>query len=408
MVRPKAKSGHIGPLFLGVIPILALTVAACGSATNGAGSAGSKAPLTALYIGDFSGPTKTLGGPEYASFYAGAAYVNAHGGVLGHKLTVVKLNDNGDGTTAVSALLGYLSSHPKPAMTQIGSEGGEVAALIPVLKREGLLGFAGTDNNVCLSNASNTCPTFFTPFDENPIPQGTAAAFFKSKGYTHVGILEEADVYNEGETPYFVKAAKADGMTTTVVSIPDDALDATPEVSKLKANGVQAVYVEAISSMPGYAAKARALLGWKVPFMFDPAAGTFGVTSLAPTADFANTFVVIARAEDAALHLPGVEVMRRYGDRLGLNDGVGYNASGAPFEFALLFASAAAQANSVEPMAVANALEHLSAKAESNPLYVDSAKVGFNKNTHENVLGSPTSDFLVVPTSPLVDGQFSG
>ena len=101
---------------------LATVAAGCGSsnssssARSGGGSSGTKSssntPMTDLFIGDTSGPTKVIGTTHLAGLEAAAAYYNAQGGIDGHKITIHHYSDNNDSTTAVSDLVQYLSSNP--------------------------------------------------------------------------------------------------------------------------------------------------------------------------------------------------------------------------------------------------------------------------------------------------------
>ena len=73
------------------------------SSNSTASAAANKSPFTELMVIDTSGPTKVYGTVDLASMQAAAKYQNLHGGILGHPIKVVSIDDNGDATTAVSA-----------------------------------------------------------------------------------------------------------------------------------------------------------------------------------------------------------------------------------------------------------------------------------------------------------------
>ena len=114
---------------------VALAVAACGSSsssssssTSSGGSGGSstssaEGPINVLDITATSGPTAIYGEAETDGLEAAAAYYNAQGGILGHKVNIVVANDNSDPTIASSIATKDLSSDPgKYAMVWDGEE----------------------------------------------------------------------------------------------------------------------------------------------------------------------------------------------------------------------------------------------------------------------------------------------
>jgi hypothetical protein len=173
-----------------------------GASSSSASASASKAPITILSIGDTTGPTKIIGQTHLAGLEAGAAYYNAHGGIDGHKVIIHHFSDNGDSTTAVSVLIQQLQGGTPPTMIDAGSEGGDAAALIPVIAKHNVFALALNDGtHQCLTNSQTTCPNEFTLADHSLEDELPVAAFFKAHGIKKVGILQDRSTSRRPSRP---------------------------------------------------------------------------------------------------------------------------------------------------------------------------------------------------------------
>ena len=95
---------------------LALTLAACGSTSSTPGSGSSSPPsgaaLTVADVAPFSGPDAALGPTYLATCYGATSVIDAHGGVLGHKLTCKSVDTRGEPADAVPAVNQMFASTP--------------------------------------------------------------------------------------------------------------------------------------------------------------------------------------------------------------------------------------------------------------------------------------------------------
>ena len=174
---------------------------------------------------------------------------------------MVALNDNGDGTTAVTQLLSYLSTHPAPTMVSAGKEGGDSAALIPVLAKKNVFAMSLNDGTYqCATNSQVNCPNEFTESDPGSTDMAPVAALFKAKGIKKVGILEEQIDFTETETPAIEQALKAEGIQYVVQTFPATAIDLTPEMSALRSAGAQGASLR--PSSPRRATRSRHERSW--------------------------------------------------------------------------------------------------------------------------------------------------
>jgi branched-chain amino acid transport system substrate-binding protein len=419
-----SKRTRSAVLALLVVPTIAFALSACGSSSSSssaasasssggsgsssstAASTSSKSPFTVLMVIDTSGPTKAIGVVDEAAMKASAAYWNQHGGILGHPISITVLNDNGDETTAVSVFDNYLTGHPKPDMVFAGTSGIDSGGLIPAVKRDHVLDVAVDDGGAaCEKNAQVTCPTAFTPGPVSYNQQAPIAAWFQSKHYTKIGILQEEDAFSESETPILQANLKTKGIQTAVASFAPTAVDVKPQLSQLKSAGVQAIYAEALGAPAGYEALGRQQLGLvsKIPLVFDYGAASLDLTKLTTPAQLQNAYEGIAKSSDPYVTMPGRNLLIQYG-------GTGVDSQPiiiASFEWQDLVTvhDAAKQAGSIDTDALISALNNLSPAAQNDPLNMTAPGVQFTTSVHENISPKGQDAYEVVPVGPIKQGQ---
>jgi ABC-type branched-subunit amino acid transport system substrate-binding protein len=401
--------------------ILATALTACGSsgksnsssatsansaASSGSSGSASKTPFTLLFETDLTGPTKVYGDQYLYSLEGAVAYVNQHGGIDGHPIKIVgKLSDNGDPTTAVSVLVKYLSENPKPDAGMLGTTAVDGAALLPISTKENLLTLGFTDgNSICAQDSQKNCPTSFFVSEQRKSETEALGQWMKARHVKKVGILEEADAYNQSETGPVQAELKSLGIATDVVTLSPTAIDATPQLSELHSAGVDAVYSEDLGVVPGYVAKARGQLGLtSLPLVFDPGAGSVDITKLAPAADLKNTYENIEYPQNPKVKAPGRTLMLKYAKPYGdLNQPL--DVSAIPWTEITALAATAKVIGSDSPPALIKALNNLPAQVQNNPLFDFAPKVVWTPSVHENAASSG-ADFSIVPVGPLVNGM---
>jgi branched-chain amino acid transport system substrate-binding protein len=402
---------------------LTIGLSACGSSSSNSSSSNSNtsnsntsktsgesktSPFNVVMVADTSGPTKVYGVVDVASMKGAAAYWNARGGVLGHPIKITVLNDNGDQSTAVSELTQYLTSHGKPQMIYPGTSGIDSGGLIALAKRQKLLALGVDDgNSICATNAPTTCPTAYRPGPPTKWAGISSALWFKQHHLTKVGILQEEDAFSESETPGVESALKADGITSAVASFPPTSVNVQPEISELKSDGAKAIFAEALGAPAGYEATGRAALGLvsSLPLVFDPGAASLDLTKLAPASALKNAYEVIYSVVDPYQSWPGRDQVVTYSKPFGGVTMQPLNVASFQWQDLLTVHDAAAQANSANPTAINNALQHLSSKAQNDPLNMTARVVGFTPDDHEDTSNKLASDYEVVPVGPLVGGM---
>jgi branched-chain amino acid transport system substrate-binding protein len=397
-------------VMLGVTLAVCLGASACSSsggsnAGDAAASPASKTDFTVLGVTAQSGAFSAYGAADDASLKAAAAYLNASGGILGHKVEIVTENDNSVPATAVSLVQEYLSNHPAPNDVYPGSESTETQALFPLLAQKNLLAVAGSSGFTELETGKY--PDIFSSLGPPGQSLDALVANLKNSGYKSVGMLVEGLEFTEGEVPTLTADLKKAGISYHVADFQPTALDLTPEMSQLKANSPDALVVLAISASAGYALKARAQLNWNVPVVGDVAFGDTNLVSLVPASDLKGVQAVIygsSKYLTPSEYPPGLTTFLKYMQPY-MNSTISslpMVTPGRAWDGLMAIAAAAKQANSIDPAAIAKALENFS--DTSDPNFVVFPKIGFTPSYHEDTL-TTIADYPVVQVGSIVGGM---
>jgi branched-chain amino acid transport system substrate-binding protein len=187
---------------------LALVAAGCSSNSSGASSAGSSGS-SEITIGSID----TLTGPEASGFagvqqtqQAWADYTNAHGGIDGHKVKLVILDDGGSGPTALQDAKQLVEQDHVVAIASAMTDADPSfasyvdAVKIPVV--------GGSD----IDTEWETNPYYFPQGQTTSVQDGTQVQLAKQAGATKFGWLYCTEVATCAEsTPVFSNYAKQIG-----------------------------------------------------------------------------------------------------------------------------------------------------------------------------------------------------
>ena len=377
---------------------IATSVTACasgGSASTSAASASGGA-INVLDVTATSGATAIYGVQETLGLQAAAAYYNAHGGILGRKINITVVNDNSDPATATALLTQQLTSNPgKYTMVWAGEEGTVSAALIPIMKRYDVFATAVNDGNNSCEQAS-ACPNLFTQSGPSSAAEVTDAAALKKAGYTKIGIIADQATYDQSELSYMQPDLQSDGITDDTVTFPPSAVSLTPEMSKLKSDGVQAVFALALGPSAGYVLTARSALGWSIPVQFDVTGSSTDITTLVPQSDLSNVTETIQYCEDVQHTNPAFNLLLKDTPH-PLAGNIICPIAGDGWGGMVLLAKAAQKANSLSPSALDKAADTL--KITDNE--VSNPTKCWSSTDHEDICEGP-SYYEVVPVGKLM------
>jgi ABC-type branched-subunit amino acid transport system substrate-binding protein len=279
LVRPRHRLAAV----LAVVVAVASLAALPGSSLSGAAS-GPKAPIKVAGLFDLTGGDAAAGlAVQQATEYA-VNQQNKKGGIQGHKIDLVSLNDASDPATGV---LEFRKAVDQDGIKIIlGPTYSPVAAAICPL---------GQEDHVLIFTQSATNPTVTTPYQKYcygnaPTANESATAIvklMKSMGKKKIGMILDNSVYGSTGLTAIKADLKGTGMTLTATSTIDvTATDGTAQATAMKQAGVDAVVLAAVP-IPGTAAlKAFYQQGVGVPMysfggIFLPATAQL-VTSSAP------------------------------------------------------------------------------------------------------------------------------
>ncbi len=273
-----------------------LVASACSSSNTAApSSAASSIPPGPIKIGalfSLSGPLAVFGANEQQVENILVNRLNSQGGIDGHQVQLIVLNDQGNPSTAVSEAAQLVQDHvaavmyPGTSSTNLQTSPVFMKAKIPVITYDPLDTWAN----------GKKWPYFFDTYPLNKPTMQAEANFLKAKGMTKVALLQDDTPFAAQLVPDFTSAAKADGIQIVgTATYPATAVDVSTEVARLQATGAKTlVLIAQVGVATVYAALNSA--GWS-PTIMGTAVNYFeGYSSLGQfaTKSYANCQVGLA------------------------------------------------------------------------------------------------------------------
>jgi branched-chain amino acid transport system substrate-binding protein len=382
-------------------------LAACssGAATqSGSGSGAAKSPFVIVVDTGTTGPFAVNGVAAVRGVEAAANVLNAtEGGILGHKVTVEVLNNQGNMSTAAMLLTQRLATGQKPDMIEPGIISSEGVVEVPIATAAKIISI-GDPNDSSLNNPAKY-PYEFLMGPNGLLPQESLMSYFKAHNYTRAAIIYSTDAYGASVGAATVQAAKQAGITLVTATYQDTDLNMTAQLQKLQAGHPQVLYLQGFGAPPGIILQDLYTLGWKIPTIGDLT--TADTPLIAADAHqpqeerllLQNLKVNVYSPDQSAAVNNFISALRKFGPIT-----TALFQSSFPYDSVMLVAQAAKQANSIATPAVTAALEHLSAPA--SPPWVSLNAYNFSATSHAP--SAALSNWVVVPVSPLANGQYDG
>jgi branched-chain amino acid transport system substrate-binding protein len=219
----------------------ATVVAACGgSSSDESAAAKGSAPIKIGVIESLSGPLTAIGLDQWNAISMLTNKLNAAGGVGGHKIELVRRNDNSDPAEAAKQIRGFASD--KSVVAAVGPTGSAaVLAAKPVI--ESLkLPMVSAVSAAALSDPP--VQWWFRSIAKDTQQTQGVLNFIKAAGKTKVALLNASDPFGQSGAEQFKKEAPAMGMTiTSAQSYPLDTTDPSVQVAKVKASNPDAYII---------------------------------------------------------------------------------------------------------------------------------------------------------------------
>jgi branched-chain amino acid transport system substrate-binding protein len=382
-----------------------VVAAGCSSSSPGGQSGGSQ-KFVILDVTALSGPYAVIGAPEVQATRAAVNYLNSRGGLGGHKIVLQLKDDQGDASTAVSALQQALSSGTKPNLVLPGVTSNETVALLPLLARNSVLSVA-TTGSAAITDTAKYPLSFGASFQPQDAPN-SEAAYLAGKGYKTVGVLSANDAYGTSWLSFISHALAAQKLREVAVSYSPTALDLSPELTKLDSSRPDVIVAEGFGAPVGAIFSARAkLANYPIPLVADNtiSAGNPWATAGNPTA-FTNSVeqaYAVQKYQPPASQRPAVTTMLTWVKKLG-PVAAAISLYAGSWDILQTLKAAVAKAGSLDPAALARAMEHLSA-ADAQWTQNGGAAPGYTATVHFAV--STPRNYVYIKPGPLTDGMIT-
>jgi branched-chain amino acid transport system substrate-binding protein len=188
-------------------------------------------PLSIGVIAPFSGPAAEFGKLIGAPCFAATDLINAAGGVMGHTLNCVSIDDTGDPADAVLNVTKAIATTSNFDMA-IGLESNTAATTVPLVNNAKIPFF--TTNGLASFNRQTTYSYYYrmTPGDD---ANGAAFAVWAvKKGFSKVAVVFQNGIGSEGNLPGIATAMpKLGGSIAINITLTGDAPSYSTEVAKV-------------------------------------------------------------------------------------------------------------------------------------------------------------------------------
>jgi branched-chain amino acid transport system substrate-binding protein len=170
-----------------------------------------------VVVSPLSGNLSVIGQGVVKGTQAAAAVVNKQGGILGRKVKVEVLNDNGDPSTAAGLVSQRLSSGMKPDLVVPGINSAEAVAIVPITTAAGVLSM-GTPNASSFNNPKKY-PYEFPTAPNDLLPAEQLMQYFQSKRVNKLAVLSSSDASGASTLAATEQAAAKAHITVTSRSV---------------------------------------------------------------------------------------------------------------------------------------------------------------------------------------------
>jgi branched-chain amino acid transport system substrate-binding protein len=215
------------------------SAAASGSGDGASGSGGGipDGPITIGMVAEQSGEDAAIGNYQVSVQKALAGYINAHGGIAGHRVKLVIENNQSDAATAVSAARKLAQQHVAGVvyggLTSSGLD--QVLAVLAKAKIPAI-----SPNPETKYDNPEQYPYFFTDNPTDPTKAVALAGFAKKHGWDTIGQLGDSTPYATSLEKHFPAQASKDGLhVVKTVDYPSTATNMTTQLAQLEKAGTQ-------------------------------------------------------------------------------------------------------------------------------------------------------------------------
>ncbi|MBO0694170.1 MAG: amino acid ABC transporter substrate-binding protein, partial [Acidimicrobiaceae bacterium] len=208
----------------------ALLLAGCSGSASGSGGSKQTGPISVGVVAPFTGPAAQFGHLLSAPCYAGTLLINRAGGVLGHNLNCVSIDDTGDPADAVPNVTKAVATTKNFDMA-IGLESNTAATTVPIVNRAKIPFFT---TNGLVSMSKNNYPYYWRATASDDANGAAFGVWANQKGFKRLGIVFQDNIGAEGNLPGVQAAGAKNGQNVVInVTIPGDAASYSSVVTRV-------------------------------------------------------------------------------------------------------------------------------------------------------------------------------
>ncbi|MDR7159130.1 ABC transporter substrate-binding protein [Arthrobacter sp. BE255] len=360
-----------------------LILAGCGGRSTGSSD---DSTVDILVLTPLSGPAATLGQTGKDAFTAAAKVVNKEGGILGRQVKLTFKDDRFDPVTAQQILKESLSSDNPPDLVFPGQTSRVAVPLMPLLTQAKILSIGSSASP--LANDPKKFPFAFNllpPADEYEKP---IIKRLSEQGVKKVGAILSAEESGAIAADALARQAKEYGLEIAFEKIDAEAVDATPELSRLKRDNPQALITEGLTSPAtlGVFLKSKSKLGWDIETYFGQTNAANSIEN-GTEEQIRGSFV-----QSAAISVKGTKLQQtdnfktfqKAVDAEGATKNYPLFVSALNYTSLLMLRAGAEKAGSLDGTKVAKAIESFKT-AEDIPGWFLTENPGFSADRHQPV-----------------------
>lgn len=256
-------------LLLLLLMAVSLVAAGCGGGKEAADTG--EEPYKIGAVLDISGNSSSLGIPERDTLLMLVDKLNAEGGINGHPVELIILDNKSDETEAVMAVKKLIE---QGVLAVLGcSSSGPSMAMIDTVQKEGV-------PMISLAAASSIVEPVterkwvFKTAQSDIVTVENIISYLQEKGLTKVAFLYMNNAYGDGGKEAFTSAAGEKGIEIVAEEkFEASDKDMTPQLTRVKASGAQAAVVWAIPPSASIITKNFRDLGLDIPLIHSHGVG---------------------------------------------------------------------------------------------------------------------------------------
>ncbi len=262
-----------------LVLLLALSLIVGGCGTNSQTDAAGKEAYKIGAVIDISGNSSSLGVPERDTLKMMEEQLNAKGGINGHPVELEILDNKSTEQEAVTAVKGLID---KGVLAVIGcSSSGPSMAMIPTVQNAKIPMISLAAASSIVEPVSERQWVFKTP-QSDIVMVNKIIGYLQSNNLQKVAFMSMNNSYGDGGKKTFAVAAKESNITIVAEEkFAADDKDMTPQLTRVKASGSQAVIVWAIPPSASILTKNFKDMGLTIPLIHSHGVGNQNFIDLA-------------------------------------------------------------------------------------------------------------------------------